>query len=73
MLGLSRDGRDTVLSNLKRVRMRSPSFSAGSAGVHSEPRAMGRLLHRACCQAPAGLEVNINLAGSPPGNADYIS
>jgi hypothetical protein len=34
---------------------------------------MGRLLQRACCQAPVGLEVDIDLFGSPPGNADYIS
>jgi hypothetical protein len=75
MLGASRGGRDTVLSNLKSISMHSP-FSAGGAGVPdigNEPEAMGRLLHRACCQAPVGLEVKIDLYASPPDNADYIS
>jgi hypothetical protein len=55
--------------------MHPPSFSAGSAGVHdihSEPEAMARLLHRACCQAPVGLDVTINLYGSPSDSVDYF-
>jgi hypothetical protein len=71
MLGLSRGGRDTVLSNLKSIRM--SNYSAGIVpNIHSEPEPMARLLHRACCQAPVGLEVTINLTNSPSVDANYF-
>jgi hypothetical protein len=65
-----------VLSNLKSITLEPHSLLAGSAGVHNihnEPEPMARLLHRACCQAPVGLEVSITLYGSPSDNPDYIS
>jgi hypothetical protein len=65
MLGVSRGGRDTVLSNLKKIRLcNSPAGAAGGHDTANESEALGGLLHRACSQAPVGLEVGIDLSGS---------
>jgi hypothetical protein len=76
MLRLSRGGRDAVLSNLKMIRLFPYSYSAAATGAHNthhKAEATGRLLHRACCQVPAGLEVDIHLSDSGLASSDYFS
>jgi hypothetical protein len=63
MLRLSRGGRDTVLSHSRKIKL-SNLTAAGGHNTHNEPEPMAHLLHRACCQAPVGLEVTINMYGS---------
>jgi hypothetical protein len=55
LLSVARRGRDTVLSGLRRVALRG---EWGSSQQWLQPAA--RLLHRACSQAPDGLEVQFD-------------
>jgi hypothetical protein len=57
LLGLSRGCRDAVLSHSKKISLKITSNQSSSVA----PTA--RLLNRACCTAPAGLHLDLDLFG----------
>jgi hypothetical protein len=59
MLAVSRGSRDAVLRGLAKIKL-----TTHEAEQNQEPSA--RLLHRACCEAPPGLGVELDLTPDTP-------
>jgi hypothetical protein len=60
LLAVARSLRDAVLVSLSKIKL-DLAYAQSPEGHHYG--AQGRLLHRACCKAPPGLNVELNLWG----------
>jgi hypothetical protein len=63
LLELARGCRDAVLSQSKKISLKITSNRSSSAAPSA------RLLDRACCTAPEGLHLDLNLSGREDGLA----